>query len=742
MRLGFAVTSAAVLVWFAPLAAAAAPALPAEEEPTNVAPETPSTQPADAPADAAPTDPVEPPQPDPPSGALGVDAGVEGSADIEPAPDASSDFSAEGDVEAAPTGDDKDAAVDDDDPGNVRGRREPLMPTNRGGIGLFHTTLPDAGGKYTVRFRIHTDFFRRDAFIWENATTGDTDTHARVRGGIALGFSPFEWGELFFSVNSAANRNSRNQPDRQDAQAIFALGDIDFGLKGAYRFKKQGIGLGGQLGVGLLSGSSRLLTSNVNFWFDVLFAVDIRYLTKKNFPFRFTTNIGWILDNSLRVAPYGDITDDTSREVTRFALSGNHNRLRMRYAVDFPIRLGKERQFGIDPILEWAWDVSTTEEPAFAQDNAEASPLPRTSQWLTIGVRANVVSGLHLDLASDIGLVSPSFQFGPPQPPWQIILGLGWSFDPNPVVKEVEVEAEAPPPTPQPVIEGRVVGSVVDPEGNPVPDAKITFPGLTSGAILTDASGAFTSYRFPAGNVAIQVMLGDQVVHETSAEVSDGQDTTLTIQLETGPAPATGIVNGNIKDDSGAPVSGSIHVTGQGVDEPFTIDAGQFALELYEGDYRATIRVEGFVDKTITFTVPASGNVDINETLQRAGPPDTPNVTGSKRSIRLKKKVRYKGNALDPASHAILDELAAFLSYHKEYEVVQVGVHTDDRGAAQKRSAERAEAVKSYLVSKGVAPDRLTSKGYGSSKPVAVNMTAAGRAKNNRTIFSVTKSSQ
>ena len=62
--------------------------------------------------------------------------------------------------------------------------------------------------------------------------------------------------------------------------------------------------------------------------------------------------------------------------------------------------------------------------------------------------------------------------------------------------------------------------------------------------------------------------------------------------------------------------------------------------------------------------------------------------------------------------------------------------HTDAQGADDKNqvlSENRAKAVKDYLVSKGVADSRLTSTGYGETKPVADNATAAGRAKNRRT---------
>jgi outer membrane protein OmpA-like peptidoglycan-associated protein len=696
-------------------------AAPAEPE---AAPAEPAPEPAAAPADAPPAD----------DGA-GVSGGFVAGASVD---DEGIDTSgsADGEGKRGKKGKKgKDDRLDADDPGVVRGRREHLMPQNRGAIGLFNTALPDVGGKYTFRFRLHTDFFRKEGFMYKSEA-GD-DKHARVRGGVTLGFTPFEWGELFFSVNSQANRNERNQEGRQDQDTMFALGDIDFGAKGAHRFK-NGIGLGGQVGLGLLSGSERLFTDGVNFWIDGLFAVDVRYLTKKQFPFRFTTNIGWMLDNSLTVADFGAIRDDVSREVTRFSLGANHNRLRMRYAVDFPIRLGKERQFGIDPIIEWAWDVSTQEEIlAFGRGDAEPSPLPRSSQWLTLGLRANVVSGLHVDAAADIGMVSPSFEFGPAVPPWQVTLGLGWSFDPNPIVKEVAADGPPPPPpAPQKIAEGRIVGQVVDASGAPVPDARVSFPGLTSTAVVTDANGNFTSFRFPAGQIPVQVSVNGQMVSEAAAEVADGEDTPLTIQLTEGAAVATGIMQGAIVDANGAGVAASMQVVGNGVDQAFPAnESGLIALELNEGQYRATVTAPGYNEKTVNFTVTAGGEAQVNVTLEAAGPVETPNVSQRGKSIRLKGQIRYDGDSVSPKSHALLDELAVFIKGHTEIGSVLIGVHTDDQGAAMNRSTARADSVKAYLVSKGVSSARLNTKGYGASRPVAVNMTAAGRAKNNRTVL-------
>ncbi len=90
--------------------------------------------------------------------------------------------------------------------------------------------------------------------------------------------------------------------------------------------------------------------------------------------------------------------------------------------------------------------------------------------------------------------------------------------------------------------------------------------------------------------------------------------------------------------------------------------------------------------------------------------------------------------ALSAESAAILDQAAATL---KEWGDVKVEVagHTDSRSTDDYNmtlSQRRAESVRSYLIGKGVAAERLTARGYGESQPVAENETEDGRAKNRR----------
>jgi len=89
---------------------------------------------------------------------------------------------------------------------------------------------------------------------------------------------------------------------------------------------------------------------------------------------------------------------------------------------------------------------------------------------------------------------------------------------------------------------------------------------------------------------------------------------------------------------------------------------------------------------------------------------------------------------LKPDGQAKLDDLASQLQGMNLEVVIAVG-HTDSVGADaynQKLSLRRAEAVKGYLVSKGIDTNRVYTEGKGESQPVADNKTAAGRAKNRR----------
>ncbi|MBK6686130.1 MAG: OmpA family protein [Deltaproteobacteria bacterium] len=92
-------------------------------------------------------------------------------------------------------------------------------------------------------------------------------------------------------------------------------------------------------------------------------------------------------------------------------------------------------------------------------------------------------------------------------------------------------------------------------------------------------------------------------------------------------------------------------------------------------------------------------------------------------------------SALLPAAQTRLKDVAKVLTREDPDSMMVVEGHTDSQGKDsynQTLSEERAQAVREYLVSSGVATDRVSSKGFGSSRPVSENNTAEGRANNRR----------
>ncbi|MFN0117050.1 MAG: OmpA family protein [Elusimicrobiota bacterium] len=87
----------------------------------------------------------------------------------------------------------------------------------------------------------------------------------------------------------------------------------------------------------------------------------------------------------------------------------------------------------------------------------------------------------------------------------------------------------------------------------------------------------------------------------------------------------------------------------------------------------------------------------------------------------------------------VLDKAAGVLEANPTV-TVEVQGHTDNIGGTQLNQAlsdKRAMSVKNYLVGKGIAADRLTSAGYGETRPLVDNKTKEGRAKNRRIEFKV-----
>jgi outer membrane protein OmpA-like peptidoglycan-associated protein len=110
-----------------------------------------------------------------------------------------------------------------------------------------------------------------------------------------------------------------------------------------------------------------------------------------------------------------------------------------------------------------------------------------------------------------------------------------------------------------------------------------------------------------------------------------------------------------------------------------------------------------------------------------------------KRFMGVIKGINFKKNSADiqKSSFKILSEAVTVMKDFSDVRI-EISGHTSSEGDAAKNlklSQDRADAVKAYLVSAGIAGDRVTSVGYGSEKPIGDNKTRKGREQNRRIEF-------
>ncbi len=96
---------------------------------------------------------------------------------------------------------------------------------------------------------------------------------------------------------------------------------------------------------------------------------------------------------------------------------------------------------------------------------------------------------------------------------------------------------------------------------------------------------------------------------------------------------------------------------------------------------------------------------------------------------------------LKSTSYKTLNDLVELMKIKKTL-VIEIGGHTDNIGSDKvnlQLSKERANSVRNYLIRKGIYQDRITSKGYGNTKPISSNDSEEGRKQNRRTEVNIIK---
>ncbi len=174
-------------------------------------------------------------------------------------------------------------------------------------------------------------------------------------------------------------------------------------------------------------------------------------------------------------------------------------------------------------------------------------------------------------------------------------------------------------------------------------------------------------------------------------------------------------------------------------DELAALTRGSWATELEV----ACRRVDGDGDGILDSADRCPEEPEVYNTVNDGdGCPDEPaslvriDVEGQRIELLQKVKFAIGKDHIRPESFELLEHLAAAIIGNPQIAVVEIEGHTDSKSNehlyGRRPTEKRAKSVRDFLVSRGVEPQRLESRGYGEDKPIASNRTAEGRALNRR----------
>ena len=157
----------------------------------------------------------------------------------------------------------------------------------------------------------------------------------------------------------------------------------------------------------------------------------------------------------------------------------------------------------------------------------------------------------------------------------------------------------------------------------------------------------------------------------------------------------------------------------------------------------ATVSAPASVPQPTATPAPASPRVTPPKTLDAKvvyTPPLVVSAPGKTTQLRAIQFVQSKAELLPDAQPA-LEQLATFLRNNPTAEI-ELGGHTDNQGDFDENirlSKERVEVVKAYLVTNGIAANRIVTRGYGPTRPIGSNNAESTRQLNRRVEMTVLK---
>ena len=622
----------------------------------------------------------------------------------------------------------------------VRAQVQNAFDGPTGGIRILDA---GSGEKGTFRLALTTEFFiARDFFV-------DGDRTHYFAGNLSLSVTPTEFLEVFASAGVTSAWSNSNDP-----MLIQRVADLYLGLKGFHDVLPWVI-VGGDFSLLFPGGAGDAGATfrATSFGFRGNLTLDFRELERRESPIVWRFNAQYWFDNTAnltegieqqRLAALGGLvpgTLETRHLLTAFErMAYGVNRtdtVRLATGIEIPL---EARKVGLNPMLEWEWDIPVNrqgydcptstggnDDSCLAVERAKAFPM-----FLSLGLRIlPPPKGLAFIVAADLGIMGTRtfVRELSPTAPYNIILGIGYSFDPTPAV--------APTSGVVATSTGRIQGHVLEEgTGQPVAGAIVEVLGQEASPQMTDPAGRFVTYALAEGEATLQVSHPDYSPARCTATVPSTTDCVLV------PTEHGGSLRIETIDRDGNPVAKvALRVRGPSEHDLVTNDLGVAEVEELEvGAYTAHVDDPVYLIAVRDFEVARREETTVQLRIIRK--PSRPRVVVKKSEIALRRQISFAtgSDEILPNSEPLLLEIADALLRNPDVELVEIQGHTDNRGDKElnmKLSQRRAESVERWLSQHGVADERLSPKGYGPTRPIAPNITAYNRARNRRVQFKI-----